>query len=38
MMFADDVAMATVPAEPSNRLHAKPLSVARDESDDPAGP
>jgi hypothetical protein len=36
--FAEVVAMATVPAEPSNRLHAEPLSAASDARADPAGP
>ena len=38
MTFADVVATATVPAEPSKRLHAEPFNAASDASAGPAGP
>ncbi len=38
MTFADVVAMATLPAEPSKRLHAEPFNAASDADPDPAGP
>ena len=37
-MFAAEVATATVPAEPSARVQADPVSAASDASAGPAGP